>query len=250
MYGCYLRHFMCKINPFHLFWLSVLCIAAMSCGNCIKGTGEIHEEDRLLPLFTEVSCNSSVNVIIKTLAAGEKPKVIVRAQSMLMPMIITRVSGNELRIETEGCWQSSEVTEVIVFASSLETIQTSGSGSLICEAVQASDEVKLINSGSGDIQFIAESQDVSVEQSGSGEVRITGNANKLEVDSSGSGDIEAAECMNNDLEVNLSGSGNVTAYATASAEMTLTGSGNISYLGNPSNIQTKDNGSGEIRAIK
>ncbi len=147
-------------------------------------------------------------------------------------------------------------------------LRVSGSGSLTLE-LDAEDDVDANVSGSGAMQLsgrfgsfdgnvsgsgkiglsasIHESAELSV--SGSGRFEASGRADKVKVSVSGSGKVAAADLQANACTVRISGSGNVEVHATKELDATISGSGAVSYRGNPAKVNAHSSGSGKVKRI-
>ncbi len=147
-------------------------------------------------------------------------------------------------------------------------LKVSGSGSLDIEA-DAKGEVKADVSGSGDLSVKGSCQsfdsgvsgsgkvnvsgtitglaDISV--SGSGKVVATGTAQQIKATISGSGKVLAADLEVSNCEVRISGSGDVEINVKDALEANISGSGSVSYKGNPSQLNSHASGSGHVRKM-
>lgn len=147
-------------------------------------------------------------------------------------------------------------------------LNVSGSGSLRLEA-EVSGDMKADVSGSGDIDLKGKCRDFSSNVSGSGKVRIdvavkeeadfgvsgsgkiyaSGTASRVKTSVSGSGKVLAADLQANSCNVRISGSGGVEINVKESLDANISGSGSVSYRGNPSKINSHSSGSGKVRKM-
>ena len=82
--------------------------------------------------------------------------------------------------------------------------------------------------------------------SGSGDITLNGKTTDFEVRVSGSGDVNAYDLSALNVTANVSGSADIEVTATEMIQARVSGSGDISYRGNPKKIDTKSSGSGDI----
>ncbi len=144
-------------------------------------------------------------------------------------------------------------------------LNVSGSGSLKIE-VEASGDLEADVSGSGDIDLkgkcksfnsdvsgsgkvvmsmsISEKADFGV--SGSGKIMASGSAQKVKASISGSGKVLASDLVANNCEVRISGSGDVEINVKNELDANISGSGTVSYKGNPSKVNSHASGSGKV----
>ncbi len=218
----------------------------LGCRDCVTGAGEVQNEDRLLQTFTAIELNCGADIIIRHKSADEKNNVIVQAQPNLLPLITTKISGNALEIDIEGCTKTTKPIVIFVNIDKLDKIINDGSGNIRCDEELVSEAFEIVNNGSGNVTVQLRTNDLEVHLNGSGVIQVSGNANKVDIDHNGSGSIEALSLEANEGEVNLNGSGTVTVFATKEMNLELNGSGSIYYGGKPEKLNTKKNGSGEI----
>ena len=151
-----------------------------------------------------------------------------------------------------------------ITASDLD-LNVSGSGSLQLEAA-ASGDVEADVSGSGEIVLKASCQNydsdvsgsgridlnvaiankASFGVSGSGKIQASGTANEVKTNISGSGKVLAANLETNNCEVRISGSGDVEINVKSELDANISGSGSVSYKGNPSHVNSHASGSGKV----
>lgn len=144
-------------------------------------------------------------------------------------------------------------------------LNVSGSGSLKAE-VEATGSLDADVSGSGDIEVRGRAQSFSSSVSGSGKVNLamnitenanfgvsgsgkieaSGNAASVKTTISGSGKLLAANLETNSCDVKISGSGDVQINVKNELDATISGSGTVSYKGNPSKVNSHASGSGRV----
>jgi hypothetical protein len=186
-------------------------------------------------------------------------------------------------------WDNDDRIIAYVTVTTLEGLSVSGSGNLIGEGVlkandlnlavsgsgsmeievNASGEMEANVSGSGDIRVkgtaraldskvsgsgkvilagtITDRADVSV--SGSGKIIASGSAKEIRTTISGSGEVQAADLEVEKCEVRISGSGDVEINVKQALDATISGSGSVSYRGNPSSVNSHSSGSGKVRKL-
>lgn len=147
-------------------------------------------------------------------------------------------------------------------------LTVSGSGSLDIEA-DASGNMEADVSGSGDLHLKGSCTNFDSDVSGSGKVILTVNikdradfgvsgSGKIQVDGSakavkahitGSGKVMAANLEADSCDVRISGSGDVEINVKNDLDATITGSGSVSYRGNPSHVNSHATGSGSVRKM-
>jgi Protein of unknown function (DUF2807). len=147
-------------------------------------------------------------------------------------------------------------------------LKVSGSGSLELD-VEAAGDVEADVSGSGNMDlkghFESFESDVSGSGrvvlranidntadfgiSGSGKIEASGSADFVRTRISGSGKVLAADLETKRCEVRISGSGDVEINVISELDATISGSGSVSYRGNPKKVNSNASGSGKVRKI-
>ena len=155
----------------------------------------------------------------------------------------TKLTGGNMDLKVSG---SGNLTAEIE-ANDVEA-NVSGSGDLYMKGKINSLESDI--SGSGKISFDgAVFGTVDVGISGSGKFMASGSANEIKTTISGSGKILASELAVDKCNVRISGSGDVEINVKSSLDANISGSGTISYKGNPSRVNSHASGSGRIRKM-
>jgi len=103
-------------------------------------------------------------------------------------------------------------------------------------------------SGSGKMEValtIAERANFGV--SGSGRVNASGTAQEAKATISGSGKVLASDLVVDRCDVRISGSGGVEINVNKELDANISGSGSVSYKGNPAHVNSHSSGSGSVR---
>jgi len=214
--------------------------------DCINGNNHLTTENRNLPSFRGVISRGSFEVRI---IQGTTNKVEVEAESNLQNHINTRVSGNNLIIDTQNnrCLNVNYPIIITVTTVDLNKVELDGSGTVRCDEVQST-EMDVNLSGSGSVYINLNVEDLYAGISGSGSINLEGTAINSKLTISGSGDIHAKDLIQDHCMANISGSGKMYIYVSETLDARISGSGNVYYDGNPS-ITTHISGSGKVRHI-
>lgn len=155
----------------------------------------------------------------------------------------TKLTGADMDLKVSG---SGNLTAEID-AENVDA-DVSGSGDL-----NLSGKMKSIDSGisgSGKIRFNgAVAGYVETSISGSGRFEAAGSAAEIRSTISGSGRVLAADLIVDRCNVRISGSGSVQVNVKSSIDANISGSGTVSYKGNPSSVNSHSSGSGSIRKM-
>ena len=144
-----------------------------------------------------------------------------------------------------------------------------GAGGAVFGDIGRSDSVELANAGCGDWTIANTRGKLEVSQAGSGDTR-TGSASSAEISIAGSGDV-STQAIGGDLEVNIAGSGDVSAASiggklegniagsgditvaggrSRAVEVSVMGSGDVTFKGEADEVEISVMGSGDVRIAK
>ncbi len=247
-----------------------------------RGSGNVVKQERQVDDFKSIKLSCSIDLYI---SQGPK-SVVVRADDNLQEIISTDVSGGTLVVDIKGRGvRSAKAMDVYITMPDLEKIQSKGSGDIeIKNSFKCNDLVVAISgsgdfdadvhttnldleiTGSGDVELSnvtgtfkavlmgsgdVEAEDlrcekVYIKSSGSGDIELDGKADHIYVGQSGSGDLNAYGLNVVSAEVNNSGSGDMAISVSDDLKVTLNGSGDLTYRGNPKNVDINTTGSGDV----
>jgi len=101
--------------------------------------------------------------------------------------------------------------------------------------------------GSGELTIKDYRQDkLSLDLAGDAEVEVAGEAKTLDLQISGSADTDLSDLKLQDAKVDITGSGQATLAPTDSADLHISGSGEVTLLTKPAKLQSDISGSGRI----
>jgi len=230
----------------------ILCMASMSYaqwGKKIKGNGKVVTIERATGDYEAIAVSGWFDV---ELIDGTEGTISMKGEENLLEYIITEVKDGKLVVKPEkgvnlqpSSWKSGTIS-ITIPVKEINAVSMSGSGDLEGKTVLKGSGFKTSMSGSGDLSLHLEVQDLDVHVSGSGDMDLKGSTNNLEVQISSSGDVHAFGLNANNVSAIVSGSANIEVTANESLKARVSGSGDISYRGNPAKIDSKTSGSGDV----
>lgn len=217
-------------------------------GKTIKGNGNNITIERNTGNYEGISVSGWFDVDLVT---GEEGTISLQGEENLLKYVITEVKDGKLVIKTKkgvnlktSSWNSE--IRITVPVESISSVSLSGSGDIVGKTKIRSDKFNTAMSGSGDITLDLETGYLSATMSGSGDITLQGKTSDFEATVSGSGDIEAYDLEADHVSATVSGSADIQVTANKSITARVSGSGDISYRGNPEKVNTKTSGSGDI----
>lgn len=217
-------------------------------GPRIEGSGRVGEEVRTTAPFSALTLTGPVDVQLK---AGAAPRVTVRADDNLLPVITTEVVDRRLvvGIKPQTWARTRNKMVVVVEFTELTGILVRGSGDVDADRIQAA-LFEIVLRGSGDVKIERlEADALALSITGSGDVTVGGSSRALGVDLFGSGDVRADRLESRQVAVRIRGSGDARVHAVETLQVEISGSGDVRYRGTPQ-IQQKISGSGELLPLK
>lgn len=229
--------------------LALITISASAqWGKRIKGNGNVVTIERSVGEYDAVSSAGWFDV---ELVAGNEGELTLKGEENLLEYIKTEVKDGKLVIKKEkgvnlqsSNWKSNIVITVPV--EDIEAVSLSGSGDVVSKTTLKADNFKASVAGSGDVSLSVEANTLKAGLSGSGDINLEGSANSFEVSVAGSGDIKAYDLIADYVDARVSGSADIKVTANKGLVAKVSGSGDITYKGNPAKIDSKSSGSGDI----
>lgn len=235
-----------KTRNYSVWLLCILFLAAVygcSDGISIRGNGIVESQTRSAKPFKEVHSGGHFYVHI---TAGDDSKIVVEAESNLLPYINTDIRKGILEIEVDGIHilKNTEPINVYLMTPTLDAVMLSGSGEITTGYFE-SEYFEVVISGSGKIDTAVDADMADITISGSGEVDIYGNCKTLDMGISGSGKVKAYDFATYNTDIVISGSGNAYVNVENRLNVKISGSGNVYYIGDP-RINQSVSGSGKV----
>ena len=270
-----------KMNSRIIIALVLILIAGMGFSQT-KGSGNVTTEDRNTGDFTSIKLTCSADLYISQGSTA----VTVKSDDNIIDMVETTVEGGTLVISIKGRgFRSISVLEVYITTPDLSKLKNSGSGDISFENTFSANDLFISINGSGDLEAKFDVRNLELKVSGSGDTELSGVRGVFKVSNSGSGDLDAEdlkleECYiknsgSGDIElvgktnnltatmmgtgvvdgynltsvnatVSNSGSSDITIHVVEKLQVSLNGSGDLTYRGNPEKVDVRSNGSGDV----
>ncbi len=215
--------------------------------------GETRTETRPVTAdFRAVTLTASADVVIRQ---GSPAAITVTGDADDVARTETVIQKGVLRVGTkQSNWKMTSGNHpplvITVTLPVIEALSVLSSGDLTTDGKITASKLDLQLLGSGDIRLTAEvSGAVTTTVRGSGDVRLTGSCASHTVTLTGSGDVKATEFPAATAVANLTGSGDISLAVNEVFTATVTGSGDIRYLGSPRQLVKRVNGSGSVAKL-
>lgn len=208
-------------------------------------SGEQTTQDREIQGVTAVRLLTSGELTI-TVGSTETLKVTAGANQMVG--LTTQVIDGTLILDRKSNSADSGEISYALTVPPITSLELSGSGSATGIGVLTGDaQVNVSGSGSATLTGLTLSN-VTVDLTGSGDVQLSGTADTSKVTLDGSGQYNGSGLVTTETDIDTSGSGDASVNVTGRLVATSSGSGSITYTGNPTAVEQDASGSGDITA--
>ncbi len=201
-----------------------------------------------------------------TLTRGPVPSLTLRGEQRLLANIVSNQEGKTLRIGIRGMlFHHRHPLQAELVLPELERLEITGSGDSQVNGFSG-DKLALRMVGSGNVSFNGRFKDITAGLHGSGDLELNGgNSDKVALNLEGSGQltaigaskelktrltgtgaIDAQHLTTETCTVDFNGSGSTSVQASAKADVSLRGSGDITVYGNPTQRSVNRSGSGDV----
>ncbi len=222
-------------------------VMSHGCALGIDGSGKVVSENRSVINFTGIDLQCSANVYFMQ---GDEQSVKVEAEDNIVSHITTEVKNDELIVSTDGKdFSTHKEINVYVTVKELCLLELTGSGNMIGKSHVNCDNMTMHIAGSGDLKADVRSLTMKIKLSGSGNLDVSGTATSTDIRIAGSGNVDAKGLQTMNSSVSISGSGQSTINASEQLTVSITGSGDVHYIGDPIKLKTNITGSGSVSKI-
>ena len=227
----------------HFLILLVTVFTLASCDQT-TGSGNIVTETRKTDSFDAISVGGSFDVEVKI---GAVASVVVEADDNIIKYIVTKVSGNTLKINTEDLHSYSDVhMKVIVTAPAITAIKASASAEVVADnIITGNGRLTFKASSSASIKAEVDAPEIETDASSSGTITLTGKTKTHKSEASSSADIKTFGLLSENTTANVSSSGSIEVHASVRLDAHASSSGSIDYKGAAA-VTKSENSSGSV----
>ncbi|MEM7162650.1 MAG: head GIN domain-containing protein [Bacteroidota bacterium] len=212
--------------------------------DCVKGKGEVIEENIKLDEFNSFSIASSANVIVNR----GKQNVTIKGQKNIIDLLERDVKKGMWEIDFEESVCINKEFTVYITIPDLETVSIDGSGNISSKSGFAGEDMNFLINGSGNIEMEVDAANVRSKINGSGNIRLYGTCNDHVITIAGSGDVMCEDMRSTNTDIKIMGSGDCEVNVSEDLDATIMGSGDVRYKGEP-NLNKSIMGSGDIKKM-
>lgn len=193
--------------------------------NRIEGSGVLKTEKREVSGFSKIDASGAISVEI---VIQNDFSVEVEADDNLLQYIKTEVSGDTLKIYSEGRLSRKNPVNVKIGMPAIEGLEISGASKATAANVK--------------------SEELFLKANGASKITISGEVRNLESRINGASSIDAENLKSENVEIKVNGASKATVFATNRLDANANGASRIIYSGDPAAIDKKSNGASSINS--
>ena len=231
--------------------LSVLCLfvvlhfghAQWGKGKSIKGNGTVKKESRNVSGFNAIAVSDGIDVYIHQ---GNQEKLEIEADENIIPIILTEVNGQQLKIHSDHSFSHVKKLRVDVWAKDIRAIAASGGSDVYSEGTINADDLKAVASGGADLELSLKVDRLECNVSGGSDAELDGTAGTMRLHASGGSDIKAYDLQASKCVVKTSGGSDAFVNVSDELDLTASGGSDVHYKGGAKITNLKVSGSSDV----
>ncbi len=223
------------------FFLFFFAAAVLSSCDVTRGSGDIITENRSVGSFTAISAAGDFDVEVKI---GSETKLVVEADDNIMKYIETRVSGNVLKIRTEGMHNYRDVhMKIYITTPTLTKVYASATAQVdVLDLLKSDNRLTFNASSSADIQAEVETPEVEAEASSAGTVKLRGRTRTFRAEASSGAKIRSYDLLSENTKASVSSGATAQVYASVNLDAQASSGGDIGYRGGAAVSKSESSG--------
>jgi len=236
-------------NIICLLGLSLVLSGCHSGFNRVEGNGVTDTREKALQSFDELEVSGSFKVI---LVPSDNYKAVIEADENLHEYILVDQDGDRVKIRMKNNVnvKNHSSIKIKVYGTEIRRLELAGSCQLKSEGVmENANRMELTIAGSGEADIEVKTPEIKVSIGGSGNVKIGGKTRELKLNIAGSGDFEGEKLLSENADISIAGSGTARVFTSLDLKVSIAGSGDVFYAGNPANVKKSVAGAGNIKPI-
>jgi hypothetical protein len=254
-----------------MLMMTVLLLAALACTsnaiNVVRGSGNVVVETYDISGFTQVELETIGTLYVEQ---GTVDSLTVETDDNILPLLIVHNGNGLLSLSDQASGQLLPSAGIIfrLTARDLRLVVANSSGNIVVGPIEAdrlevqlnasgrvemdsvtADRFSIASTGSGDMRVDQVAADtIETKMQASGSVELAGETDSHNADIRGSGSLHAGDLQSSETVVAIRSSGGATVNATDKLDVSISGSGDISYYGDPALTQSIT-ASGNLRSL-
>lgn len=231
-----------------LFVISCNNVTSGDGSNKITGNGKVVAEVRELQPFHAVSMEGVFNV---TLTQGTKESVQVEGDENILPVIITVVENDTLKVKMKDNTSIQKMSKLNVNITlvSISNLNSQGVGSLKCTDTLRLKDLQLNLEGVGNTELNLVANQLTVTSNIVGTLSLAGMVQEAFIDHDGVGALKAFDLQTGKMTLHSNGVGAAEIFASQEIIIDASGVGGVKYKGGAAKQQINNNGVGKVVCV-
>jgi hypothetical protein len=231
----------------NIFFVGILLVGCKDDSNCLKSTGEIIKEQRILPYFSVIDIHDNIDLILSN---DSLQKIEVEAGKNIIDNIKTEVVNYQLVIKnTNKCnWLRSYDKKIKVYVSqpALVELYNNSYGKISNIEQQLFDTLTIHNYGNGELNMNIKCHKLKFDSNFFGDINLYGEATDVLIHCFRLARLDTRYLKCQNMNITLDAEGDVFVNAENSIIGKITSKGNVYYYGNPPTTNFEDLGEGNF----
>lgn len=195
-----------------------------------KGSGKVVKQERKVGSFNEIDISSAFTVYLKQ---GNKDELVVEIDENLQDNVISEMSGETLKVYTEGNIKSTTKMNLYITFKMIDEIDISGAVKVIGENKMNFRNLDFDASGASEVKLELDVAEIRMDLSGASDIKLIGKGEKFKIDCSGSSDVNAPKFEVDYCNIEASGASEVVIFVNKELVVEASGASEVKYKGNP-----------------
>ncbi len=206
-------------------WIAATLLAASLVCGCggIKGSGVQKKETREVEAYSRIMASGAFKLVV---TVGQAGPVLLSGDDNLLPLVTAEVVDGALKLSTKKSVRPDLPLTATLSAKELTHVNLSGAS--ILDASELAGEA------------------FQLKASGASRCTLAGKVDALTLVVSGAGKVTADKLQAKKVKVVASGACRAAVFASESLDVSLSGAGKVTYLGDPKKVTQNISGVGKL----
>ncbi len=200
--------------------------------------------------YDKIVNSSIVNIEISDDVPSDEIHLISTKENL--ELVKYKVSDNTLTLShtqttiTVGVHDTKIIAKVN--SNKIKSFRIEGAGYITSSIIQKANDIETNIAGAGNLELNINNNSIHNKIEGLGNVKLKGRTDTATTEIDGAGNLNAFDLETNNTIVSIEGVGNADVTVSEKLNVTISGIGNLTYKGNPKEVNKKHDGLGTIKA--
>ncbi|HET8810057.1 MAG TPA: head GIN domain-containing protein [Flavobacteriaceae bacterium] len=210
----------------------------------LNGEGEVLTKKHELENFNQIIVENGWDV---QLIRSEKPRLVVKANENLHPVLAFSVKNKVLHITSKkNIGRADAKTIEVYFTGELQKISAQSGAEIVSGETFEQEKITLDSSSGAEIKLSLKTNNTNAEASSGAEIELSGTSENFGSEASSGSEIDAENLKTKTATANASSGAEITLFVSESLSADASSGGEVNYLGNPKNVSADNSISGDV----